>query len=246
MKNRIFFTILMSLLGFSLFAGAKQEQTEIMATNLWTAAYVEAATGEACPSLAPSDMSHPPEYELTPGDFDKLTRTQYFVYAGYEVMMKEISNSAEISEDSLIAIQTGYSRKVLQDSILGIAEIMDTQEEAEASLLKINSLLDQGKEAVQGSYRALVHFHQQALARELGIEVAAVYGPAPMEAGQLEELAAQEGVNLIIDNQHNPVGKTLVEFQPRASYVSWINFPGTAGTESLIDVIQYNLDQLED
>jgi len=240
--------VLLALLPQLLFAGAKGDSIEIMATNSWTAAYVEAATGEECPYLAPSDMSHPPEYELKPGDFEKLTRTAHFVYAGYEVMMKEISSSADIPEEALVSIQTGYSKKVLAGSIAAVGVLMGTEDIAAESIAELMGVLDAGKEALAeaGEVNVVVNFHQKALAEEMGFNVLAVFGPAPLQPGQLETLSELEGVDLILDNAHNPMGEILKEFFPGASYASGINFPGIDGTSSLEEVLQRNINLLKE
>lgn len=240
--------LILAILPQLLFAGAKGDSIEIMATNSWTAAFVEAATGEECLYLAPSDMSHPPEYELKPGDFEKLTRTEHFVYAGYEVMMKEISSSADISEDALVSIQTGYSKKVLAGSIAAVGVLMGTESFAAESIAELMSILDAGKESFTeaGQVNAVVNFHQQALAEEMGFNVLAVYGPAPLQPGQLDSLSKLEGVDLILDNAHNPMGEILQEFFPDASYTSGINFPGIDGTSSLKEVLQRNIGILKE
>lgn len=245
MKKWIF---VLAFLPQLLFAGAKGDSIEIMATNSWTAAFVEAATGETCPYLAPSDMSHPPEYELKPGDFEKLTRTEHFVYAGYEVMMKEISSSAEIPEDALVSIQTGYSRGVLAGSIGAIGVLMGTQDIAVESIASLLEILDTGKEdlAAAGEVNVVVNFHQKALAEEMGFNVLTVFGPAPLQPGDLERIAALENVDFILDNAHNPMGEVLKEFHPDAAYASGINFPGIDGTTTLKEVLQRNIDLLKE
>lgn len=238
----------LSLLGalmVLLSCGAEQDGAKYLASTAWTAAYVQAATGEACDSLAPGDMSHPPEYELVPGDFLRLQEAEIFVYGGYENMMEEIADSAEVEQAILMKIQTGYSSVLIRQALSGIGEALGTQEEAQNASERLDAQIKTMAEDLSGQdFTVAVHFFQQPLAREMGWKVVEVFGPAPLQAADLDRIA-QSGVNLIIDNGHNPQALPLTEILPDAAYVQWINFPGTEGTESLEDVIAYNKSQLD-
>ena len=49
---------------------------------------------------------------------------------------------------------------------------------------------------------------------------------------------------MIVDNEHNPVGKPLVAVKSGAVYIQLLNFPGMHHTATLQDVIRYNILQL--
>lgn len=220
----------------------------ILATNQWTAAYVEAATGQDCPALAPLDLIHPPEYELTPGDFKKISSTETLVIAGYEAMVPKIRENKLLDEEHILQIETGYSYPMLEKNIRTLASYFQTEEVAEKNLQDIRTVMEENKSSIlsEGSApTAVVHQFQVALAKELGFEVLGVFGPAPLQASDIEKMAALNP-QVIVDNGHNPLGEMLVEILPGSDYIKWVNFPGIEGTESLADVIQWNADQFRE
>ena len=85
----------------------------------------------------------------------------------------------------------------------------------------------------------LVHRFQEPLARELGFDVVSTFGPVPPQAAELASLADAD-VALIIDNHHNAVAAPLAEMHAPAPVVAFLNFPGAAGTATLLDVIRHN------
>lgn len=221
---------------------------KVIATTSWTAAYAELAGLEDVRVLAPMSMQHPPEYELSLRELFEVSRADYVIYAGYESMMSRIREA--LGSDSsvrLIQIQTVNSYPVIEASVLKIAAAFGTQVTAERNLLEIRQFLDsweaeiQGREELEGT---LVHFHQQGLARQLGIETSLVYGPASPTLNQIRE-ALQIRPKVIIDNGHNPSSAAFTEQRPEPEIVTWINFPGIDDTHSLMDVLRYNKKNLD-
>jgi hypothetical protein len=230
--------------GLLLFGCTKSsEEFQILATNSWTAAYV----GTPCVSLAPADMIHPPEYELSPGDFQRIHHSKNLVFAGYESMMREIGTSAEIDPQALLQIKTGYSMGTIEESLLAIAERMDTTEYAQQSVKHYSELFNEKKEIFQqlGIPKVVFNVHQLALAKQLGFQVLGVFGPAPLEMGELQKFMDMPA-HLIIDNGHNPIAQPLKELLPQAVYVQCINFPGEENSKTLEDVIELNTRRIEE
>ena len=219
----------------------------VVATNAWTAAFAEAAGAKNVTVLAPFQMQHPTEYELRPGDIPRVMKADLIVYAGYETMLDRMRKGLHIDESKMLQIDTRYDLPTLRKSIMKIAEKLGTAEQAEANLQQIETTITKAKETLKSdgllNKPVLVHFFQQPLAKELGLKIAGVFGPAPPEALQIAEMAKTDAV-LIIDNAHNPVGKPLQEVLPGAQLVSLLNFPGAHDTKTLMDVIRYNVEQL--
>jgi len=220
----------------------------VLATNSWTAAYAAAAGVEGVEILAPADMVHPPEYELLPSDVKKVHDADFLIYAGYEVLMKSVFESFEKPEDELIRIQTGYNPELMRRSILAVAGRTGNRAEALRSIDEIEAFFRDTREALRQKgifgVRVLVHFHQRPLAEALGFEIAGVFGPAPMEVGQLRKLGSLEPL-FIIDNAHNPIAVPLAEITG-APAAELINFPGLYNDKeagnfmSLIGVLTHN------
>ena len=90
----------------------------------------------------------------------------------------------------------------------------------------------------------LVHVFQQPLMAELGFTIKGVFGPDPLEAAQITKLSAVQ-VRFLVDNWHNEVASPLAETLKTAKLVSLINFPGPAGSVTLMDVLAENRARLK-
>jgi hypothetical protein len=77
----------------------------------------------------------------------------------------------------------------------------------------------------------------------MGFNIVGVFGPASLEAGDIERMVKLRS-GMIVDNEHNPVGKPILNAKSSLEYRQLINFPGLHQTSSLLDVIRYNLLQL--
>lgn len=224
----------------------------VLATNSWTAAYAKAAGVEDVEVLAPSDMVHPPEYELLPTDVKKVNEADLLIYAGYEVLMKSVFESFDKPEEELVKIQTGFDPELIRVAVMTIAGRTGTCSAALESLEEIDGFFESTRAALRdrGLYGApvLVHFHQQLLAEALGFEILGIFGPMPMEVGQLRKLGGLDP-RFIIDNAHNPIAAPLTEITG-APAAELINFPGlynrgeSGDSMSLIGVLKYNRSQL--
>lgn len=240
---RKFILLLLISICLNLFAQS------VVSTTSWVAAYAEAAGAENVYSFAPAEMTHPPEYELKPGDVAKLQSADLILFSGYEAMVKELKGPLQLEEDKLLQIKTGYGYRVISESILKIAQRAGSIEAANKSLNDIKTVYENKRDRLKADgfldKKVIVHFHQQGIATELGLNVVGVFGPEAIKPSELAQIKESDA-DYIIDNIHSPLGKVIVELLPKAEYLSFVNFPGTMGTNSLLDVISYNLDQLGD
>lgn len=222
-----------------------------VATNSWTAAYAKAAGVKNIIQLAPSEMVHPPEYELKPSDVIKIKNADYLVFAGYEVLMKTVFKNFKKPKESMIKIFTGYNPSLMKKSIRAIAAKAGTRKQSEKSISEIDNFFKDAKKALKkkGIYGkpVIVHFHQRPFAEALGFKVSGVFGPGPLKAKQIASLSKKQAV-LIIDNAHNPMASPIAEIK-KLKTVELVNFPGfksksEAVPSTLIGVMNYNLKQL--
>ena len=232
-------------------AGAPEPEygTDIIATTSWTAAFAEAAGAGPVRMLAPYEMQHPSEYELKPSDIVAVSKAKVIIFAGYEVMVSRLKEAAAAESAELIQITTTYSLADIEKSLGVLAGKIGSQEAARANIAEIRGLYAELKTRITDGGLAgapvIVHFFQRPLAQELGFTIAGVFGPAPLEASQIANLA-KTGAGIIIDNEHNPIGRPLEEVMPDARYVRLINFPGASGTRTLTDVIRRNSELFEE
>jgi hypothetical protein len=249
MNTKTLRALCLILPAFALFApslwagGSPEDGYRVLATTSWTAAFVREAGVEDVGVLAPYDVQHPPEYELKPSDIARVSQAEMIVFAGYENMVSRIKEAAGSRGPTLVQITTVHSMTAVTESVRRIAEIQGTLEAAEQNLEAIGELFKAWREEIveAGLDRrpVLVHFHQQALARELGMQVAGVFGPAPLEAPQIRGLTATQAV-LIIDNAHNPIAQPLTETLPEAKMVELFNFPATSRRGTVRDILTDN------
>ena len=248
------FKLTILVLGVFLFVSCKGKSSSdssdngtesvIIATSSWTAAYAEAAGAKDIIVLAPFEMEHPSEYELSPVDIAKLLNAKVIVYAGYEVMTDHLKKGLDIPQDKLLLVETDYSFEKIEKSVMSIAEVLGTESIARENLLEIRRVLDEGRKAIAERNLAetpiVVHWFQASIVRELGLSPVGIFGPASPEASEIVAISKMQ-TNLILDNSHNPVGQSIKEIFPKARYAQLLNFPGLNGTKSLTDVIQYNI-----
>ena len=240
--KKLFF-ILFLLLSLSLWA------QNVVTTTSWVAAYVTAAGVDDVYNFAPAEMAHPPEYVLKPGDVLKIKSADFVVFAGYEAMVKELKGPLELKEERLLQVQTGYNYNLISKGVLKIAKKMGTTKKAEKNLKDLlntyNSSRDKLSKLGLLDKKILVHFHQQSLTKELGLNIVGVFGPGAVKPSEMLKFK-KLGADYIIDNIHSPKGKALQEIIPNAKYLNFVNFPGTNGTKTLKDVILYNMELISD
>ncbi|TFH05856.1 MAG: ABC transporter substrate-binding protein [Spirochaetales bacterium] len=230
-----------------LAAGSVMAQ-QVLASTSWTAGFALLAGATDVDVLAPYEFSHPPEYELRPSDIRRAAEADLVVYAGYEVMVPRLLESIQGTNAAPLQIVTAHAWPVLTASVRAIAQELGTQVTAEATLAELRASLDDWANQIAESEYAgvpvVANFHQQALAREIGLNVVGVFGPAPLEAQQIRDLSELHPV-LIIDNGHNPMAMPLEE-TTNARLVTWYNFPGVDGTRTIQDIFALNRRALEE
>jgi hypothetical protein len=235
------------VLSVMLFSCEQQERIQVIATTSWTAAYVKAAGIDDVYVLAPAEMQHPTEYELNIEDVATIRNASLIVCGGYEVMMDRIREGLNIGEDRILEIRTDYNMEHIRNSILEVANAMGTESIARENISAIELAYREAGERIRKAGLAddpvIVQHFLQPLARELGMNIVAVFGPRPLEAFDIRDLLALE-YTMVLDNAHNPVSTPLLESGERLRVVYLINFPGVGGTETISDVIRYNVDKI--
>ncbi len=245
-------TMLVFFGGATLFASPAAEEeaggdTGIVATTSWAAAFVYATGAEEVAVLAPYQLRHPPEYELKPSDIRLVGEADIVIYAGYERMVSKIRDATGNEGPELLQIVTQYDIDTIRESVMSIASILDTEEIAGEKIEQINSFYADWKNELEESglagARVVCHAFQRPLVQELGMEVVGVFGPAPLETREIDELTRLAPA-LIIDNYHNDVGKPLRETLQNVPTAVFVNFPGVENTVTLLDVLKENRNRL--
>ncbi|MBP5438769.1 MAG: ABC transporter substrate-binding protein [Treponema sp.] len=241
-----------------LFAGCKKSTAKVesaansqpalkfLASTSWTAGFMDIAGVDGVEIVAPASLRHPPEYEVTVSDIQKINDSSYFVYAGFERMIKTLGDAAT-ADSKMIKIKCDNSIETVSSEAKKLAEIFGTQDECKKRLEEYCAVVEKGKnrlakEGLAGA-KVFCNKNQIYLAKDLGLEVAQIFGPGEVTSEQIAFAKEQDFV-FIIDNVHNPVGGPLIEVAPDAKYVVWRNFPETVERASLKKVIESNIDSL--
>lgn len=255
MKKFINF-ILLAFAGAVLFANEKtgerspvrsvsETKPRVVASTSWTAAFADIAGADGVETIAPANLRHPPEYEVTVSDIQKIAASDFFVYAGFERMMKTLGTS--VGTVQMIRIANNNSIATVTSETAKIAEKLGTEKENEARLALYVNAIREAKAEIErrgkSNAKVLCHTHQRYLAADLGFTVAAIFGAEGVTANQIAD-AKSGGYDIIIDNVHNPVGSPLAEVAPKAVYVVWRNFPDKVERNALLRVVQENIAAL--
>lgn len=219
----------------------------VIASTSWTAAFADLGGAQNIEIIAPASLIHPPEYEITVSDVMKIDKADYFIYAGYERMMKSMGDSISKTNTDLIQITTDNSIENVTKQAALIASALKSQYYSEDRVYDYIQTVENGKQAVakKGLDKLKVYCHamQVFLAKDLGLQVGGTFGPGPLTASQIAEVA-KGGYDIIIDNVHNPIASPLLEVSPNTKLVVWRNFPETVERKSLQKMVQQNIDAL--
>ncbi len=230
---------------YASYSGQTPMGMPVVASTSWVAAMARAAGAERVTVLAPMELKHPPEYDFRPGDVIAATQAQWVLWAGYEGFMKNLVSAAGIADDKVILITTNNAPSVVRESVRKLSQQLGTISRFAAWEKELDVLEGQLREGASihdiAGRRAAVQFHHQALAKWFGYNVVAVFGPGELTMTQLRQIDALNP-DIIIDNWHMAQGDPLKK--DGRAYVQFLNFPGAYGTESILDVIRYNADQI--
>ena len=253
-KMLVVFALL--ILSVALFAEGTTEKAttssasrtiSVIASTSWTAAFADLGGAQNIEIIAPASLIHPPEYEITVSDVMKIDKADYFIYAGYERMMKSMGDSISKTNTDLIQITTDNSIENVTKQAALIASALKSQYYSEDRVYDYIQTVENGKQAVakKGLDKLKVYCHamQVFLAKDLGLQVGGTFGPGPLTASQIAEVA-KGGYDIIIDNVHNPIASPLLEVSPNTKLVVWRNFPETVERGSLQKMVQANIDAL--
>lgn len=222
-----------------------EEQKKVVASTSWTAAFADLAGIDKIDIIAPANLQHPPEYEITVSDIQKINECDVFIYAGFERMMKTLGDS--VDNVNMIKIRCDNSIETVSSSAMTIAEYFGTQTKCNERVLDyINTIYD-GKNKLNekglAGAKVICNVNQTYLAKDLGLEIVATYGPNTVTSEQIK-YASENDFDFIIDNIHNPVAEPLHKVSPKSKYIIWRNFPERVEKDALKNVITNNINEL--
>ena len=230
----------------TLVSSAWAESKKVVASTSWAAAFADIAGADEVESIAPVNLRHPPEYEITVSDVQKISDSEVFIYAGFERMMKTLGTKVS-NKGVSVQVTLDNSLATVKESTLKIAQALGTEDIQKVRFAEYEKLVKDGQKKVNkkklSKLKVLCNKNQTYLAKELGLNVAGVFGPGPVSSEELLE-AKKAGYDLIIDNIHNPTGKPVTEVLPKAKYIEWRNFPEAVEHDALKKVVSDNINNL--
>lgn len=251
MKKTIMILIMISIAVLSCFARAIPEAKTpgkyYVASTSWVASIAELAGIDNVDCIAPANLRHPPEYEITAEDMVKVKDAELILNAGYEAMMKVISNAAEVDSSKIVKVKTTNTEANLSAMVEMLSNLAGTQEEAEKRYSEYKDLIEKARQLIRekgyDKFTVWAHADQAEFARDLGLNVVGTFGRAQLSAEQIAE-AALNNYDIVIDNAHNPVASPVAEVSPSSVILLWSNFPDHLGNNALYNVLKGNLEML--
>lgn len=241
-QKKLSWLIAASLLATLSWAAPKK----VVASTSWSAAFADIAGANEVESIAPVNLRHPPEYEITVSDVQKISDSEVFIFAGFERMMKTLGTKVA-NKGVSVQVTLDNSLATVKESTLKIAQALGTEDIQKVRFAEYEKLVKDGqKKALKkklNKKKVLCNKNQTYLAKELGLEIAGIFGPGPVTAEELLE-AKKAGYDLIIDNIHNPTGKPVTEVLPKAKYIVWRNFPTAVEHDALKKAVADNIELL--
>ena len=218
------------------------DSSSVIASTSWTAAFADLAGVDDVTALAPAELRHPPEYELTPSDIVRLQEADYFIAAGYERMMSTISEGITSPDRVDIRINTGNDRANVIEQAQLIASYTGTSPRYDSYVAMLDEAAARVASEGLDGLRVACHTMQTPLAQDIGLDIVHVFGGNEITPSDLQ--AASEGDwDLVIDNVHNPIAEPLAEVSG-ARYIVWRNFPEEVAPGALEATVRANIDQL--
>lgn len=250
--KRILFVVILAFLVSFCFAQANTEKLQkdrYVASTSWVASIAELAGIDDVVTIAPANLKHPPEYEITPDDVYVVANAQLFMHAGYERMMKTLSTAAEVDKNKIVKVKTTNTLDNLKNMVSMLSEMAGTQQKAKERFGEYEKMIQDARGRISNSpnkdIKIFANKNQAEFLRDLGLNVVSEFGPEPMTSFQIAE-AAEEKYEIVIDNVHNPVADPILAVSPSSKILTLRNFPDSLGNNALYNVIKSDLDMLWD
>ncbi|MDO4768408.1 MAG: ABC transporter substrate-binding protein [Pseudomonadota bacterium] len=240
MKRILFF-----LLFFALPA-TLQAEARVVASTGWAAALARAAGAEQVPVIAPENLQHPPDYDPKPSDLLKVRDADFVLLGGFEGFAQRLRDAAG-GTARIVKVRLHNSPQTVREEVLRLGELFGTQDRAAAFVREFDREYARLAEELRQHFaargrRAVAHKFMTVWADFAGLEPAGVFGPGPLQPGELLRLAGQKP-DLVLDNAHMPTGGPIAGSAGCGRAVM-INFPGPG--MDLLDVFRANARALMD
>lgn len=246
MKKKILLLLSTLLLMSSLYSQEKNDINVVCSTS-WVAAIAELAGIDDVKTIAPSNLKHPPEFEITAEDIVNVIQADLILHAGYEKMVKVMTASSDISQDKMQKVKTTNTLWNLENMVNLLSKKANTEDIANKRFSNYKKMIEKARQEIiekkLNTIEIYVHKDQAELAKDLGLNVKAIFGSGPLSADEIA-LAAKEEFAIVIDNYHNPVADPIKSVSPDTKIIVWRNFPDYIGNNALYNIVNENINNL--
>ncbi len=222
-------------------ATAGEPGIHVVASTTWTGALAKLAGASDVDVIAPTSVLHPPDYDPKPSDLVAAAEADVVVYAEFESFATRLLDAAG-GEATVVSLVLENTPSSIESEVLRLAAAMGTEDVARANLdAFLPAVAELGDDAathvtdpppVVVSQLFVAYWADWA-----GLTAVGTFGPAPMTAGALSDLAGLTPT-FVLDNHHMPGGQAFeAEGTPR---IELINYPGD--DLDLLAVFQRNHD----
>lgn len=239
--------LVVSVLCFAQPVAEMANTPKYVASTSWVAAIAELAGIDDVVTIAPANLKHPPEYEITADDMSNVVNAELFMHAGYEKMMKTIGSASQLDPDRIVKVKTTNTLENLSNMVNMLSQKAGTKEEAAKRFGQFQELIENARKRIAQSPNRNIEVYanknQAEFAKDLGLNVVSTFGAGALTAAQIEE-AHSKAYPLVIDNLHSPVASPITQVSPDSSIITWRNFPDHTGGDALYNVVRGNLEML--
>lgn len=247
MKKTFFILLFFSLVTFPIVSNEQKGDLNIICSTSWVASIAELAGIDSTTTIAPSNLKHPPEYEITANDIVNLVNADLILHAGYERMVKVMAASSDIPPSRLQKVKTTNTLSNLETMVKMLSEKAGTQEISEIRFSEYKKMIENARIEIKkhklDQIPVYVHKDQAEFAKDLGLMVVDTFGSKPLTSEQIA-FAAKEKFVLVIDNYHNPVASPIKAVSKNTKIITWKNFPDFLGNNALYTIVKSNIAQL--
>ncbi|MFI6096144.1 metal ABC transporter solute-binding protein, Zn/Mn family [Lentzea sp. NPDC051213] len=219
---------------------------KVVATTSWEAGFAKAAGAKNVTVIVPKSVLHAPDYDPKPSDLKAVADADFVLYAPFESFAPKITEAAG-SKAKKVEVALDNSRDKVKTEVTRLAELFGTQDAAK----KWNADFDTEYTKLAGDVKAKWPAGQQpkvvaqafvGYAADLaGAELLAVYGPEPVTASKVAELAGKSP-QFVFENSHMSTGTVLPD--AKAEQVMLVNYPGD--DNDLLGVYRANAKAITD
>ena len=222
------------------------EAPNVVASTSWVGAVAKLAGATDITVIAPTNVTHPPDYDPKASDLVALDNADYILLAGFEGFADRMREAAG-TDAEVLEVVTDYDPAKVREQAMALAEAWGTEDVAEENVSAYEQAYGDAMRALQAQtgdapQKVVAQQFVAGWAAFAGYEPVGTYGPEPTTPSQVAELTGLEPT-LVFENSHMGGGDEIAA-SSGAQLVPLVNFPGD--DLELMAVVETNVDLIEE